>query len=338
MRHDPDRAGAAGAAVRRPADFRPLHALQGDSFCRHGDPGALHGLHLGLWRHPLLRAIGVLRPRRLQLCHRGGQLRREHGALPAGDHRARRLRRPAGLLHVLWPPQRRLSRRGDAGGHAHPLQLHALDGGRGIRHRRAAAHGLQRHLVGPAHQLAGGRQRAPLPRRDIPSLDGVSHSVLRRLEAPQPLPFRAGCRRDSGERAARRAARLRCSPAQATDLHHRRRHGRARRVPRRQFQLLRQPGCVRPQLRGRDHHVDVDWRARHPGRADDRLYRASDAKVRDRPAADHQHLPDFRRDHYGIRAVVPAGLLPTARQLADRFVPGMRDGNGAGERAREAAQ
>ena len=69
------------------------------------------------------------------------------------------------------------------------------------------------------------------------------------------------------------------------------------------FQLLRQPGCVRPQLRGRDHHVDADRRARHPGRADDRLYRASDAKVRDRPAADHQHLPDFRRYHYGIRAV-----------------------------------
>ena len=36
--------------------------------------------------------------------------------------------------------------------------------------------------------------------------------------------------------------------------------------------------------------------------------------------------------------LVPAGLLPTARQLAERFVPGMRDGEGGGERAREAAQ
>ena len=36
--------------------------------------------------------------------------------------------------------------------------------------------------------------------------------------------------------------------------------------------------------------------------------------------------------------LVPAGLLPTARRLADRFVPGMRDGNGDSEREREAAQ
>ena len=35
---------------------------------------------------------------------------------------------------------------------------------------------------------------------------------------------------------------------------------------------------------------------------------------------------------------VPAGLLPTARQLAERFVPGLRFGDGRRRRPREAAR
>ena len=81
------------------------------------------GADLGLWRHPLLRAVGLLRPRRLHLRHRGVQHRREHDPAAARDRGAGRLRGAARLFHVLRPHQRRLSRRHHADGDADPVQF-----------------------------------------------------------------------------------------------------------------------------------------------------------------------------------------------------------------------
>ena len=67
-----------GTADRPAADARSFRA-SADHAVRHlRDPRTQPRLRLGLWRHPVLRPLGLLRTRRVRLRGRGHQYRRKH--------------------------------------------------------------------------------------------------------------------------------------------------------------------------------------------------------------------------------------------------------------------
>ena len=219
---------AAGLAVLfgLPAYRRDLPDHQLDDLRRLRHPRSVARPDLGLCRHPVLRPGGLLRPGRLHLRRRRHQHGRHHGACRAGRAAARAVRRHAGLLHVLGPHQRRLSRRHHAHRLADLLPLHQPDRGRAVEHRRRAAGRLQRHSRHAHPQLAGPARRPARAREHLQPLGRPAADRLFLLQDPSGDPLRPHHRGDPRERDPRRAAGLRRPALQARDLHDRRRAGR----------------------------------------------------------------------------------------------------------------
>ena len=236
------------------------------------------------------------------------------------------LRRTARLFHVLWPDQRRLSRRHHADGDADPVQFGQFHGGSRVSYRRGTARRLQRHSGNSVAECPRQDGLADRSRGHVLSGNGVAARDLFRIAAAAGQPFRPHHRRHPGKRAPRRTARLRSPRLQACHLHHRRRAGRLCRLSVRQLGKLCQPDDLRAGPIGADHHLGHCRRARHADRPDRRLHRHPVAQHRagGEPAQRQFGLvgEDIRqcaagaRDHPGcVRAAGAEGAGADARRL-----------------------
>jgi len=129
------------------------HRLHGD-----GDSRAQPGADLGLWRHSLLRqsaffGLGAY-------AYAIAMFNLGESTIPdlAGDCAAGGVRRAARLFHVLWPHQRRLSRRHHADGDIDPVQF-------GQFHRRSGNFHIGTARLGGFNGIPG-IPRSPSRRQD----------------------------------------------------------------------------------------------------------------------------------------------------------------------------
>lgn len=190
---------------------------------------------MGLWRHTLLRPVGVLRSRRLHVCDRRHQYGRQHGAVHARYRVACGLCGGARLSDLLWAAFGRVHGRDHAHCHTDSLQPGQLDGRTGMEDRQCGARRLQRYSQHRAAQYARQYRRCDQSARTVRAVAGGAARRLFFAARAARVQDGAGNRREQGERTASAAARLRLTRLQAVDLRAGRGHRRAVRLPLREL-------------------------------------------------------------------------------------------------------